>query len=117
MLADPQEVTINAVAVPLPRIQMKDLSSVYESADGLVKFAVGHTITKDARQRTLVRLDKLKVVTDPLDSSNDFDQTSVHIVIDRPNFGFTVADVQHVVAALKAWLTDANVEKLYGRQS
>lgn len=116
MFSDPQSVTINAVAKSMPKISAKDTSAVYQGADGLFKLTISHTPSKD-RVRSMVRLDQKAIVTNPLDSTNDYDTLSFYTVIDRPNFGFTTAQVEYIVAGLIAWLSAGNVDKLVGLES
>jgi len=117
MLSDPQSVTVNAVAKSMPRVSSTGKSAVYEAADSLYKLTVSHQITAGNRIRSLVRMDHKAVVTNPLDSTNDYDQQSVQIVFDRPSFGFTSAQLGYDWAGLKAWLDDTMIGKLFGQES
>jgi predicted Zn-dependent peptidase len=64
-----------------------------------------------------VRVDQRAIVTNPLDSAADYDSISAEVIIDRPDYGFTVTQVDQLLAALKAQLTTAFVTKLYGNES
>lgn len=114
--ADPQSITVNAVAQSMPRIETAGTSAKYSKDDETFKLAISHTKTTD-RVRTMVRVDQRAIVPDPLTSVNDYENLGVYVVIDRPIVGFTSAQVDYVVQALKAWLTNANVVKLYGLES
>lgn len=116
MFADPQSVTINSVAQSMPRVSSKELSSVYSKSDGTFKLTISHTPSKD-RIRSMVRIDQRAIVTNPLDSTNDYDTLSFYSVIDRPVYGFTTAQVEQLVAGFQAWLTSGNVDKLIGTES
>lgn len=116
MFADPQSVTVNAVAQSMPRVSSKELSSIYSKSDGTFKLTISHTPSKD-RIRSMVRIDQRAIVTNPLDSTNDYDTLSFYSVIDRPVYGFTTAQVEQLVAGFQAWLTAGNVDKLIGTES
>jgi hypothetical protein len=117
MFADPQSVTVNSVAQSMPRITSTGLSAVYQKSDLSFKLTISHTPTKDDRIRSMVRIDQRAIVTNPLDSSNDYDTLSFYCVIDRPSYGFTTAQTEQLVAGLQAWLTSGNVDKLLGTES
>lgn len=112
MLADPQTVTINAIAQVLPRISQNPTGSVYRKDDGTVKFILSNTEGK--RYRHNVRLDVQKVAVDPLTAENFTASMSAYLVIDRPVSGYTLAEARDVVIGLTAWLTSANVLKVLG---
>lgn len=104
MLADPQSVTINAVANTLPAVTRGDLTSAYQKDDGNVKLMVSHAYGK--RNRSTVRLDFRKIAADPLISAQNIEfSMSAYLVIDRPKTGFTVTEAAQIVAGLTAWLT------------
>jgi hypothetical protein len=117
LLADPQSVTVNSVAQSLPKTSSNGTSSVYEKADGTYKLTVSHLVTRGDRLRSLIRFDHKAVVSNPLDSTNDYDTQSIQIVLERPNFGFTATDLSNDWAGIKAWLDSTMVTKLFGRES
>lgn len=117
MFADPQSVTVATVAKSMPKTSTSGTSSVYEMSDGEYTLSISHQITGKKRVRSLVRFDHKKVVTNPVDSSTDYDTSSLQIIIDRPEFGFTSTNVADDWAGLKAWLDATVVGKLYGRES
>jgi hypothetical protein len=121
MLTEPQTLTINAVAFVLARVQSGSLlantPSVYQSPDETVVLTVSNQKTKAGRMRHTCRVDVKAVVTDPVNSTTDYDSVSYTFVIDRPAFGFTVTQVDQHVAAFKTWLTTTIVGKLYGNES
>jgi hypothetical protein len=116
MLSDPQTVTINAVAKSLPKTTISGTSAIYQSSDGVWTLTVSHQVSK-GRIRTMARLDQRAIVPDPLTAVNDFETLTDYHVIDRPEAGFSVTQVQQQVAGLNAWLDATMVSKLYGKES
>lgn len=114
--ADPQSITVNAVAQSMPRIETSGLTSKYSKDDETFRLTISHTKSGD-RIRSMVRVDQRAVVADPLTAVNDYEDLGVYLVIDRPEVGFTSTQVDYVVQALKTWLTNANVIKIFGRES
>lgn len=95
-LSDPQSVTINAVAVSLPRTSNGVNSGVYTSNDGTVKESVSHQYGK--RNRHLFRIDHSKIAADPLISSQNIKHSmSFYIVADVPVTGYTVVEAKQVI--------------------
>jgi hypothetical protein len=111
MLADPQSVTINAVANSLPAVGRGVNSSTYQKDDGLVSLAISHTYAK--RTRRTVRLNHSKIAADPLVSSQNIKYSmSAYLVIDTPITGYTVAEAKYIVDALTAYLTASSGAKV-----
>lgn len=111
MLADPQSVTINAVANSLPAVGRGVNSSTYQKDDGLVSLAISHTYSK--RTRRTVRLNHSKIAADPLVSSQNIKYSmSCYLVIDTPITGYTVAEAKQIVDALTAYLTASSGAKV-----
>lgn len=117
MFADPQSVTINAIAQSMPRVSQKDRSAVYMKGDQSYTLTISHTAGSKGHVRSLVRLDQRAVVTNPLDSTNDYDTMSFYVVLDRPTYGFTQVQAEQLVAGFNAWLSTGNVDKLWGQES
>jgi hypothetical protein len=115
--ADPQSLTIGATTYSLARVESGGRKAIYSSADGLVTLTISHTPQPNGRIRTLVRVDRKAVVTNPLDSSNDYDTYSEWHVWDRPAFGFTQTDAEQQTTGFKTSLTNTVVDQLYGQQS
>lgn len=114
MLADPQSVTINAVATSLPRTQMGPTQNVYTSADGNTTMTTKQNTTAK-RFRREVRLSQQKIAADPISAVNATAGVSVYLVVDEPRNGvYTDAEIKYLVDALKAWLTSANQDKVLG---
>lgn len=80
---DPQTVTINSVANPLPRTSNGISASTYSSADGNVKLTVSSSYGK--RTRRTARIDFRKTAADPLfPAQNAPYSMSTYIVADVP---------------------------------
>jgi hypothetical protein len=113
---DPQVVTVNAVAKSMPRVKTDGFSAVYQFVDETFKLTISHQ-KSNQRVRSMVRIDQRAIVPDPLTSVNDFETLAFYCVVDRPEVGFTIAQVQQLVAGLQAWLDSTAVAKLYGNES
>jgi len=118
-LADPQSVTINAVANSLPRTSSGTNVGVFTKDDSTVQLTVSHQIGK--RQRRLIRLNHKKISADPyLPATNVAVSMSVGLTIDVPPAGYTVTEQKQIVDALAAWLTassGANITKVLGGEN
>lgn len=109
--ADPQSVTINAVAVSLPRTSSDHNAGSFNDSTGLVRLTVSHQYGK--RTRRQIRLDHAKVAADPLlANTNAKYNMSVQLVIDTPQVGYTVAEAKQVGDALVAYLTASTGARL-----
>lgn len=122
MLTDPQTITVNAVAKAMPRVKQDGLSSLYQLADETFKLEISHqTNSKKGstfnRIRSLIRFTQRAIVTNPLDSTNDYDTLSIQIVIDRPNYGFTSAQLDQLRAGLATWFDTTMTGKIFGQES
>lgn len=103
--ADPQSVTINAVAQTLPRVSSERNSGVFQKDDATIKLSVSHTVAR-GRARRMIRLDHAKIAADPLMAGvNARVNGSVHLVTDFPDVGYTIAEAKQIVDALTAYLT------------
>jgi hypothetical protein len=90
MLADPNSVTINAVAQSLPAVSRGVNTSTYRKDDGTVELVVSHLYGK--RNRRTARLNFNKISSDPLvPAQNSKFSMSAYLVIDTPIAGFTNA--------------------------
>jgi hypothetical protein len=116
MFADPQVVTVNAVAQSMARVLMQGTSAKYQKADGTFTLSISHTVAKD-RIRSMARIDQRSVVADPLTSVNDYETLSFYFVIDRPTYGYTQTQLEQLIAGLKTWLDNTAIGKLYGQES
>lgn len=103
-LSDPQSVTINAVAISLPRTSSGINSGSFAANDGLVKESVSHSYGK--RTRHIFRIDHSKISPDPFVSAqNNKYSMSTYLVCDVPLLGYTVAEQKQVVDGFIAQLT------------
>lgn len=116
MFADPQEIEISTDTHILAKVLQDGSKAIYSKADETLTLTISHQ-RSGARTRSMARVDKKALVTNPLDASNDFDNLGVYIVIDRPDFGFTQTDVSNLLSGLKLWLDSDAVAKLFGRES
>lgn len=119
MLTDPQSVTINAIAISLPRISAGDLQAQYQSADGGTSLRIAHSVSN--RERSLVRLDLQKVGVDPfLSTVSKTYKASWWLVGERPlnGAGFTDTEIQQAGAGFLAYCATAGfLDKVIGFQS
>lgn len=117
--ADPQSVTINAVANTLPRISSGVNTGSFQKDDSTIKLSVAHAYNK--RIRRTIRLDHKKTAADPLQpSTNALFSMSCYIVVDVPEAGYTVAEQKQIVDGLTAYLTassGARVTQLLGGEN
>lgn len=113
MLTDPQSVTVNAVAIPLPRTSQGPALNSYTSADGNTYMTTKQNITA-SRFRREVRLSQRKIAADPISAVNTEKGISVYLVIDEPKTGFSDTEIGYLIDALKTWLSSANYLKVLG---
>lgn len=114
--ADPQSVTINAVAKTLNRIKVDGTSSEYATDDEVFKMRISHQESK-SRTRRMVRIDQRVVAADPLTSINEYKTAGVYLVIDEPEYGFSDTELDYIVQGLKTWASSANILKVLSNQS
>jgi hypothetical protein len=116
MFADPQSVTVNAVAQSLPTTERSGKTSKYRKSDATYGLVISHS--EKNRNRRTVRLDFQKVAADPFEPAlNQRFTGSAYIVIDAPITGFTDTELKDNVLGLVGWLTSANVLKVLGGES
>lgn len=115
MYADPQSLTINAVAVSMPRVGSNNptTSGVFRSGDAEYEFRVAQNSTAN-RFRREVRLTRRKVAADPISAVNKEVSASVIIAVDEPKFGFTDVELGYLTSAIVAWFNAGNRDKLLG---
>lgn len=113
---DPQSVTINSIASSMPRVESSGQKSVYRDATSEHKLTLSHQSTGKKRIRHAVRLDVRKIVADPLTAINDYEDLSMYIVIDEPEYGFADADIALILTGFLAWFTSGNVAKVLGNE-
>jgi hypothetical protein len=117
MYSEPQTVTVNAVAKPLPRISFGDRKGIFEDSSAGLRLTFGHTVGR--RNRHTERLDITKTAADPLlDGVSKQYSMSVTLVIDIPPVGFSPAEVNFNAKALLDHAGNpANLAKLVGGES
>jgi hypothetical protein len=114
MLADPQSLTINAVATSFARTSQGPTQGVFTSADGLKTFTTKQNTTAK-RFRREIRLSQDKIAADPISAVNALSGVSVYLVIDEPRNGvFSDTEIGYLIDALKAWAISANYNKVLG---
>lgn len=118
--ADPQSVTINAVANSLPRTA-QDPSGIFSKDDGTVALVISHAPVGNKRMRHNIRLNHSKIASDPFTAGNSLKYSmSAYLVVDVPfEGGYTVAEQKQVVDGLVAYLaasTGAKVTQLLANE-
>jgi len=114
--ADPQSVTVNAVAQSLPNISREKSASAYRTSDGVYSLKISSQEGK--RNRRTVRLDFQKIAADPFEPAvNDKFTGSVYLVVDAPPTGYTNTEIKDISLGLTGWLTSANILKVLGGES
>jgi hypothetical protein len=118
-LADPQSITINAIANSLPRTSSGVNTGAFTKDDGSVKFSVSHAYGK--RTRRAARVDHKKTAPDPLISAqNIMHSMSATLVIDVPQTGYTVTEAKQIVDGFIASLNASSgslITKILGGES
>jgi len=114
--ADPQSVTVNAVAQSLPRTGISANSGTFQKDDGTYRLTV--TQNNGKRNRRTVRLDNQKIAADPFQTGlNDSYSMSVYLTVDTPITGYSIAEQKLIVDGLVAYLqgsSGARVTQLLG---
>lgn len=109
--ADPQSVTVNAVAISMPRTSSGVNSGTFTAADGLTQLSVAHAYGK--RTRRTIRLNSSKVAADPLlPTQNVKLSNSVYLVVDAPVAGYSNTELKQAVDGFLAALTASSGAKI-----
>lgn len=109
--ADPQSVTISAVAKSLPRVSSGANSGSFQKDDAEVVLDFSHSLGK--RNRRLVKLTHTKTAADPFVTGlNVLYKMGVHIVVDVPPVGYTIAEQKAVIDGFLAWATASSGAKI-----
>lgn len=118
MFADPQSVTVNAVAKSLPATSREPNASTYTMDTGDYQLVISKSVSRSRRRRYSVRLNAKKIAPDPLASANNLVYTSAaYIVIDAPEVGYTNTELKDIALALTGWATSANLLKVVGGET
>jgi hypothetical protein len=116
--ADPQTITINAVAQPMPRTSSGVNTGTFTKDDGTVQLVVSHAYGK--RTRRSLRLNHKKIAPDPFVSTQNVSRSaSIFLVVDQPTDGYSNAELKQLVDGFAAYLTassGAAVTNLLGGQ-
>lgn len=119
--ADPQSVTVSGTPISMPLTSREGDETTYTSSDGLNKYSVSHTVTKQGRARRVVRFDVRKVTADPYKPAENVDVTaSCYVVFDIPKAGYTPTEMKAAwdgFAANLAASSGANILKLLQGES
>lgn len=108
-LADPQSVTINAVAIPLPRILTGTSEGVFTAADGLTTIKVTPSTSSRSKRQSLL-ISQKKVTTDPLvATTNVMKGITITLNVQRDLDGYSDADAKKVLTGFLAWAQSAGV--------
>lgn len=101
--ADPQSVTVNAVAQSLARTGSANGSGEFTKDDQTYKLVIQHS--KKTRTRHVARLEFRKIAADPLVSANNVEYTgAVTLTVDAPNVGYSNTELKDIVIGLADWL-------------
>ena len=117
--ADPQSITINAIANSLPRVSVGQDRSSYSKDDGTVKLTMAHQYGK--RNRRTIRVDATKTSADPLIPANSVQSSmSIYLVADVPKTGYSIVEQKQIADALVAYLAASSgsaITKLLGGEN
>lgn len=119
-LADPQSVTINAVAQTLPRVSTGTNTSEYKKDDGTVSLSVTHQYGR--RTRRTGQLRHKKIAADPLTAGINVEAgVSITLVVDTPKVNFySNTELKQIIDGFLAYYTassGAKVTQLLGGES
>lgn len=110
--ADPQSITVNAVAQSMPRVSSGVGTGSFQSNDGNFKLEVLHSYSKRSRHTIVFR--QRKVAADPLISAQNIESNqSIRVTFDGPlNQSFTVAEQKLLWDGFATWLTASSAAKV-----
>lgn len=111
MLADPQTITLNAVANNLNRVGNSETSAVYRNSDGTLELRTFRTTLKNRATRHGCSVTQNLVVADPLADGVNLNRSStITFSMVVPEVGFDAATRLLLIDAVLDWLrasTDA----------
>lgn len=114
MYADPQTVTINAVAKTMARMPSSSTSiGVFRTVENEYKLEIKQGSSKRRKNREAV-LTFEKPYADPNTGLTSTVGASVKIVVNEPAMGFTDTELGYCLAGLTAWFTNAKRDQLLG---
>lgn len=112
--ADPQSVTVNAVAKSMPRISSSQNSGEFALIEAAADYHLGvqHTYSKTRVRRT-IRLDYSKISADTFyPTQNVQSSMSCWLTVNVPVLGFTVAEQKYIVDGLVDYLDASSGAKV-----
>lgn len=115
--ADPQSITVNAVAKSLVRINQDGYSSEYFLREATLEY--GFRIRNTSFLRAGVTIDRHNVeVTQTVYATPTVPSVTrkAYVVLENSRAD-TPADAINLLKALAGWLTDANITKMVNRES
>lgn len=99
--ADPQSVTVNAVAKSLARVPTNQASSGrFSNNGGEFTLEISQKQTNN-RFRREYRFTQTKIAADPISALNKQVSATVIIAIDEPKVGFTDTELGYLIAGVK----------------
>jgi hypothetical protein len=110
--ADPFQPTYSGATVSLFKVLDDGSKSVYQNDDKTLQATISHQTRGNGRTSSMVRIDQAKVAADPVSAVNKSVTCSVYFVIDHPEFGFSVGDVETLLACLGSVMINATTVKL-----
>lgn len=90
-LTDPQSITIDGTTFTLARLTPTAGRTEYVNPDGTVKLVILQSNGK--RKRSAIRIEFTKVAADPLTAVNSYVTSSIYLMVDRPQIGFSSEDL------------------------
>jgi hypothetical protein len=115
---EPITITVNGVGLSFAKRETSGTSSKWSTADNLWELIISHQIIGENRVRSMARLNQRKIVTDPVDSTNDWDTSSTWLVQERPEFGFSTTELKNQVTGFTTWdVLSATQDKILNRES
>lgn len=123
MFADPTSISVGqtcaisaGTAKSLARIRTDGYASEYQTSDGLYGLKITHT--RGSRVRSEARLDFFTQYTDPSTGLERTVSSSAYVVLNRPQAGFTTAQLQEIITGIAGWLAQpANSSKFIALES
>lgn len=119
--SDPISITVNAVAKSAARVYSPaGAPSTYKAANDEFVIEIAHQEVKGGRrERHLLKITQMKVVSDPLNAALNMEaKASAHVVIEHPKMGFTDVEIGYLVKALTDFVgTAGNQTKLIGGEA
>lgn len=109
--ADPQTVTVNAVAIAMPRTGSDVNTGIFTAADGQSDLVVSHQLGKRGVNR--IRFHQYLIAADPYTpSTNQLIDHSVSLVYNGPKSGFTAVQKKQLVDGFIAYLSASSGAKI-----